>query len=190
MILDLNSRNLNKIHRNASFTQPGALIIDSNRSGTCFSLCLTSSTYFSITNKCLFLEVDFLCVPLHFGYSQGCTSTRLSQPGHLQASWMRFRCTRTSFQQVWPRQPENYWFPLKRESKSSKTSGYRSSPFAGMYCCARESEMQWREWARGIHRQESSKRLYVTFRKSCYTHLMVSHFCCASGGVDNQAMSP
>ena len=57
---------LNKISRNSSFTRPRGLIIDSSRSGTCFSSCLTSSTYSSMTAKYVSDRVNlFLCPWTH-----------------------------------------------------------------------------------------------------------------------------
>ena len=63
-ILGLNWFNLNKFGRNSSFTRQVGLIIGSSRSGTSFSSCLASSTYFPIpvTKKCLFLRYNFLFV--------------------------------------------------------------------------------------------------------------------------------
>ena len=56
---------LNKFGRNLSFTRPGGCIIDSSRSGTCFSSCLASSIYFSIRKKCLFLRVNLVSHSAH-----------------------------------------------------------------------------------------------------------------------------
>ena len=59
----------NKICHNSSFTRPAGLVIDSSRSGTCFSSCLASSKHVSITKKCLFdMILYFLCrsTPLPF----------------------------------------------------------------------------------------------------------------------------
>ena len=44
---------------NSSFTGSVGLIIASSRSGTSFSSCLASSTYFSITKKLFFLWYNF-----------------------------------------------------------------------------------------------------------------------------------
>ena len=55
MIFDPNWYILDKIGSNSSFTKSLGLIIDSSRSGTCFSSCLASSIDFSKTKKCLFL---------------------------------------------------------------------------------------------------------------------------------------
>ena len=57
LIVDSDWVILNNFCRNSSFTRPGSCIIDSSRSGTCFSSCLTSSIYFSIRKKCLFLKI-------------------------------------------------------------------------------------------------------------------------------------
>ena len=71
VISGLNLVNLNKFGRNSSFTRQMGLIIASSRSGTCFSFCLASSTYFSITTKCLFLWYNLFVTrlstpPTHF----------------------------------------------------------------------------------------------------------------------------
>ena len=62
VILCLNLLDLDKIVRNSSFTRPGGLIIASSRSGTLFSSCLTSSTYFSMTKNVCFLGTTSFCV--------------------------------------------------------------------------------------------------------------------------------
>ena len=54
LISDPNWIILNNFCRNYSFTRPGGWIIGSNRSGTCFSSCLTLSKYFSL-NESMFL---------------------------------------------------------------------------------------------------------------------------------------
>ena len=55
---------LHEFVRNSPFTRQEDLIVDSSRSGMCFSSCLTSSIYLSITKKCIFLRYNFfLCVP-------------------------------------------------------------------------------------------------------------------------------
>ena len=56
-----------KFLRNWSFTGSVGLIIDSSRSGTCFSSCLRSSTYFSRKKKTyVFYRVTvFLCSDTH-----------------------------------------------------------------------------------------------------------------------------
>ena len=48
VILEPNCIILNNFCRNSTFTGSVGFIIDSSRSGTCFSSCLTSSIYFSI----------------------------------------------------------------------------------------------------------------------------------------------
>ena len=61
---------LNTIGRNSSFTKKVGLIIDSSRSGACFSSCLTSSIYFYITKKCLLDRVTLcFCVGTHHFHS-------------------------------------------------------------------------------------------------------------------------
>ena len=48
---------------NSSFAGSMGLIIVSSRSGACFSSCLRSSIYISISKTCLFLRINFLFVP-------------------------------------------------------------------------------------------------------------------------------
>ena len=60
--LGLNWFILHKFLRNSAFTRQVGLIIASSRSGMSFCSCLASSTYFSITKKCVFLRVNFLFV--------------------------------------------------------------------------------------------------------------------------------
>ena len=61
---------LREFVRNSSFTRQVDLIIGSSRSGTCFSSCLASSTYFSITKKYVFYRVNmFLCPGTHRDHS-------------------------------------------------------------------------------------------------------------------------
>ena len=59
-ILDLNLSIFDKIGHNSPFTGSVGRIIDSSRSGTCFSSCLASSIYFSIRKKYVFLGYNFL----------------------------------------------------------------------------------------------------------------------------------
>ena len=62
VIFDTDLVILNNFCRNSSFTGSVGLIIDSSRSGTCFSSCLASSIYFSLRKKWLFLGYVFLYV--------------------------------------------------------------------------------------------------------------------------------
>ena len=62
MISGLNWVILNKFCRNSSFMKQVGLIIASSRSGTSFSSWLASSTYFSITKKCVVLRYNILFV--------------------------------------------------------------------------------------------------------------------------------
>ena len=65
-ILDPNWLIFIKFLRKSSFTESVGLIIGFSRCGMCFSSCPTSSTYFSITKKCIFLRYNFLlCVLAH-----------------------------------------------------------------------------------------------------------------------------
>ena len=65
-IFDPNCIILNNFCRNSSFTKSLGVIIASSRSGTCFSSCLASSIYFSITKKVSFLYgFMFFCVGTH-----------------------------------------------------------------------------------------------------------------------------
>ena len=62
MISGLNWVIFLKFCRNSSFTGSVGLIIVPSRSGTCFSSCLVSSLYFSITKNVFFLgTTSFLC---------------------------------------------------------------------------------------------------------------------------------
>ena len=65
VIFDTNCVILNNFCRNSSFTGSGGWIIDSSRSGSCFSSCLASSKYFSIRKTCLFDVFLFFCVSTH-----------------------------------------------------------------------------------------------------------------------------
>ena len=60
VISGLNCVILHEFARHSSFTRPGDIIIDSSRSGTCFSSCLASSTHFSITQTIICLRYNFL----------------------------------------------------------------------------------------------------------------------------------
>ena len=72
-ILDSSWMILNNFCRNSSFTGSVGLIIDSSRSGTCFSSCLASSKYFTIRKKCLFAMVFcFFCVYTPVPFPQIC----------------------------------------------------------------------------------------------------------------------
>ena len=72
-IFDPNWLILNSFCRNSSFAGSGGLIIDSSRSGMCFSSCLTSSIYFSIRKSILLIWFSvFWCVYKPVPFPQIC----------------------------------------------------------------------------------------------------------------------
>ena len=73
LIFDPNWSILNNFCRNASFTGSVGWIIDSSRSGTCFSFCLASSKQFSIRKICFWYGfMCFLCGDTPLPYPQIC----------------------------------------------------------------------------------------------------------------------